>query len=586
MHKVEIATPCTLSTHLREQRIPLKMSCGGHGSCKTCRVILDGQPVLACQTEVEPGVYDITVPESAASSANISIDLSTIDDGLICESPRWERKSITVAPSEDDPNRSNRQRVEAALPEGITLSPHFFDNTASSDFEGEVELACFDDKAQWPLVKSGKKSYAIAVDIGTTTLAAALIDLEKRKLVDSRGRLNGQYAYSEDLVARIAFCHTPELLKEMQDLGLKRSLAPLLKSLLKDNNVSSDQVLNTVLSGNSPMIHILLGLDPTGMGGWPFNGVDFAPAPRNAADYRLPGKRLEFVPSQSAYLGGDIISGLALIDFESLPDNTLFVDLGTNAEMAFKSQGRLLCTAVPAGPSFEGGGFPCGVSAIPGAIDQVWDEDGELKYSTIGNEPAIGLCGSGIISFVAAAYRARILRKKGRYARRHEKVETRDLLGQPQRVYSFNEDVYLSEDDISNFLQAKAAVFSGIITMAKVAGIDVFDIAHLHLAGNFGKRVRVQDMIDIGLIPPLDKQKVDPCGNASLKGAIHYAIDKNAKQTIDALIEKLEWIELNAQDSFQNDFIDALFIPHLTLEFPECRSERHRVPSERRRRVR
>ncbi|MDQ8183670.1 ASKHA domain-containing protein [Pelagicoccus sp. SDUM812005] len=583
MHKVDIATPCTLSTHLREQRIPLKMSCGGHGSCKTCRVILDGQPVLACQTEVEAGSYDITVPESAASSANISIDLSTIEDGLICESPRWTCESVTVPPSEEHPNRSNRQRIESALPQGLTLAPHFFDGTTSSDFEGPVELACFDGQAQCIAKGENRKCYALAVDIGTTTLAATLIDLEKRELVDSRGRLNGQYAYSEDLVARIAFCHTPELLAEMQELGLKRSLAPLLKSLLRDNGVSSDQVLNTVLSGNSPMIHILLGLDPTGMGGWPFNGVDFAPSPRPAADYRLPGRQLEFVPSQSAYLGGDIISGLTLLDFESLPDNTLFVDLGTNAEMAFKSEGRLLCTAVPAGPSFEGGGFPCGVSAIPGAIDHVWEEGGELRYSTIGDQPAIGLCGSGIISFVAAAYRARILRKKGRYTRRHDKVETRELLGQSQRVYAFTEDVYLSEDDISNFLQAKAAVFSGIITMAKVAGIDVFDIVQLHLAGNFGKRVRVPDMIDIGLIPPLDPKKVSPCGNASLKGAIHYAIDRNAKHTVRSLIDKLEWVELNAQESFQNDFINALFIPHLTLEFPESRIERTRTSSERRR---
>ncbi len=569
MHTIEIPEPCTLSTHLREQRIPLKMSCGGHGSCKTCRVMLDGVPVLACQTDVDSGKYDITVPESAASSANIAIDLTTIEEGLKCETPRWERQHVTVAKADDHPNKSNRQRLDAALSESLTLSPHFFDNVPSTAIEGTIELACFDTEAQGVLQPLGKQSYAIAVDIGTTTLAAALVDLENRELVDCHGRLNGQYAYSEDLVARIAFCHTPELLSEMQDLGLKRSLIPLVKSLLKDNNVSSHQVLTTVLSGNAPMIHILLGLDPSGMGGWPFNGVDFAPKPRKAATYRLPGDRLEFIPAQSAYLGGDIISGLALIDFENTPENTLFVDLGTNAEMAFKANGKLLCTAVPAGPSFEGGGFPCGVSAIPGAIDHVWDEDGELKYTTIGGEPAIGLCGSGIISFVAAAFRARILRKKGRYARRHEKIETRELLGEQQRVYSITGDVYLSEDDISNFLQAKAAVFSGIITMAKVAGIDVFEIEHLHLAGNFGKRVRVRDMIDIGLIPPLDHQKINPCGNTSLKGAIYYALDQTAKERIDRIISRLEWIELNAQESFQDDFINALFIPHLTLEFPK-----------------
>ena len=570
MHSIEVPNPSNLAEYLREQRVPLKMSCGGHGSCRTCRVMLDGEPVLACQTDVEPGSYDLTVPDSAASSANIQIDLSTMEDGLRCEQPRWEIRTIEVPSPESAPNVSDRARLEAALPEGVRLSPHFFDALNSASTQGELQLCCFDGCAHTLKSSDGGlefKRYAIAVDIGTTTLAAALIDLDARRLVDCRGRLNGQYAYSEDLVARIAFCHTRELLEEMRDLGLKKSLAPLLRSLLKDAGVSKQQVLTTVLSGNAPMIHILLGLDPTGMGGWPFNGIDFAPSPRPAAGHGLPGRQLEFIPAQSAYLGGDIISGLSFLEFANAPDGALFVDLGTNAEMALKAGGKLLCTAVPAGPSFEGGGFPCGISAIPGAIDRVWEEDGELRYSTIGDKPAIGLCGSGIISFVASAFRARILRKKGRYARRNETVETRELLGEQQRVYPIAEEVYLSEDDISNFLQAKAAVFSGIITLCKVAGIELADLRTLYLAGNFGKRVRVEDLIDIGIIPPIGADRVIACGNTSLKGAIYAALDRTATQRVERLLTQLEFVELNAQPTFQDDFINALFIPHLKLDF-------------------
>ncbi len=567
MHKLQVDETANLATLLREQRVPLKMSCGGHGSCRTCRVLLDGEPILACQTEIAPGDYDLTVPDSAASSASIQIDLTSLEEGLLCADPRWHRLNVEVPGAESQANASNKQRLESIFPDSISLSPHFFDDLSSEAIEGALELACFDDVAQFSLQPERCKSYAIAVDIGTTTLVAALIDLENRSLVTCRGRLNAQYAYSEDLVARIAFCHTPELLEEMRDLGLKRTLVPLVKELLKEAHVSGRDVLTTVLSGNAPMIHILLGLDPTGMGGWPFNGVDYAPSPRAARDYGLPGQRLECVPSQSAYLGGDIISGLALVDFLNAPEGTLFVDLGTNAEMAFKSGGKLLCTAVPAGPSFEGGGFPCGVSAIPGAIDHVWEEDGELRYTTIGDAPAIGLCGSGIISFVAAAFWARILRKKGRFARRHEKVETRELIGEMQRVYPLTEDVYVSEDDISNFLQAKAAVFSGIITLCKVAGVDVFDISKLYLAGNFGKRVRIGDIMDIGIVPPIDREKIEVCGNTSLKGAIYATLDREAFKRMDSIIAELSFVELNAQDSFQNDFINALFIPHLKLDF-------------------
>jgi len=567
MHQIEVPEPCLLSTHLREQRVPLKMSCGGHGSCKTCRVILDGQPVLACQTDVERGCYDLTVPPSAASSKDIQIDLSTIEDGLVAEFPRFTIHAVLVPGAEEQPNQSNRQRLEKVLPEDLSLAPDFFDGLPSDAIGGCINLACFDNKARFPIMENGRRAYALAVDVGTTTVAAALIDLTKPEIVSSKGHLNGQYAYSEDLVARIAFCHTPELLEEMRDLGLKRTLIPLLKGMLKDSGIAAKDVYTTVLSGNAPMIHILLGLDPTGMGGWPFNGVDFAPLARPAADLRLPGHQVEFVPARSAYLGGDIISGLAHLDFSKLPEGSLFVDLGTNAEMALKADGRLLSTAVPAGPSFEGGGFPCGVSAIPGAIDRVWDEDGELEYSTIGGEPAIGLCGSGIISFVAAAFRAGILRKKGRYARRHDSIETRELLGENQRVYAISEEIYISEDDISNFLQAKAAVFSGIITLCKIAGMDIFDVSKLHLAGNFGRHVRVQDMIDIGLIPPLDRDRIDSCGNTSLKGAIHACMGKGGLYRMEELVSKLEFIELNAEDSYQDDFINALFIPHLKLDF-------------------
>ncbi len=529
--------------------------------------MLDGEPKLACQTTVEPGEYEIAIPDSAASSANIQIDLSTLEAGLSCASPRYEEVSIELPGAESQPNASNRQRIEPRLPPSIVLGERFFEGVASDALEGSVDLACFDSVARFPVREESGAAYAIAVDIGTTTFAATLIDLSERRLVDCRGRLNAQYAYSEDLVARIAFCHTPELLKEMQELGLKRTLIPLLRGLLKDAGVRSEDVLTTVLSGNSPMIHILLGLDPSGMGGWPFNGVDYAPVPRAASRYRLPGDRLEFIPSRSAYLGGDIISGLAFVDFLNVPEGSLFVDLGTNAEMALKANGKLLCSAAPAGPSFEGGGFPCGVSAIPGAIDHVWEEEGELRFSTIGDEPAIGLCGSGIISFVAAAFRARILRKKGRFARRHKKVETRELIGEMQRVYPLTDDVYLSEDDISNFLQAKAAVFSGIITLCKVAEIDIFDISRFYLAGNFGKHVRIEDMIAIGVVPPLADGKIEVAGNTSLKGAIQAAVDSDAGPRMEAIVDALEFVELNAQPSFQDDFIDALFIPHLKIDF-------------------
>ncbi|MEZ5275962.1 MAG: ASKHA domain-containing protein [Opitutaceae bacterium] len=567
MHQITIEETTGLATWLRGQNIPLKMSCGGHGSCKTCRVILDGNPVLACQTEVAAGSYDLTVPESAASSGSIQIDLGTIDEVLPCRHPRWTTFGLEVPRAEDHPQRSNRQRLESVLPAGLRLDPFFFRGLGSGEMEGHLEVGCFDGRICYPLKEGGRRPFAIAVDLGTTTLAAALIDLTERRIVASLGRLNGQYAYAEDLVARIAFCRSRELIGEMQDLVLGKTMIPLIRELLKGSGVSGEEVLTTVVSGNAPMIHLLLGEDPTGMGGWPFNGVDFAPPPRPATAYRLPGGQLEFTPSQSAYLGGDIISGLLLTDFESAEEGTLFIDLGTNAEMALKANGRLYCTAVPAGPSFEGGGFPCGISAIPGAIDEVSDRDGELTFTTIGGQPAVGICGSGIISYVASAYRAGLLRKKGRYAKRDPRVEVVELLGEQEKVVRLTDEIYVSETDISNFLQAKAAVFAGLFTLCRMAGLDVFELRKICIAGNFGRRIRIHDIMDIGIIPPLPVDRVEVVGNTSLKGAVHTAIDATAQDRMAALVSRLSFVELNAQPTFQDDFINALFIPHLKMEW-------------------
>jgi len=567
MHEILVEEKVGLADFLRGLNMPLKMSCGGHGSCRTCRVILDGEPVLACQTEVSPGKYDLTIPDSAASSENIQIDLGAVDEGVLCHDPRWRTREVSVPAADDRPGQSNRRRLQDVLGDESGIDPFFFKGLASDAFQGGMEVGFFDGRACYPIGEGGRRPFAIAVDIGTTTLAVALIDLNERRVVACRGRLNGQYAYAEDLVARIAFCRTPELLSEMQELVLRRSLAPLLRDLLKDAGVSASDVLTTVVSGNAPMIHLLLGEDPTGMGGWPFNGVDFAPAPRPASVYRLPGRQIEFTPSQSAYLGGDIISGLLLVDFESAPDGALFIDLGTNAEMALKAGGELFCTAVPAGPSFEGGGFPCGISAVPGAIDDVREEGDALNFTTIGEAPAIGLCGSGIISFVAAAFRAGLLRKKGRYARRDPRVQVVELLGERERVTYLTEEIYISETDISNFLQAKAAVFSGIVTLCQVAGVDPFGLEKLQIAGNFGRRIRIQDIMDIGIIPPLPEERIEVVGNTSLKGAIHTALDATAHQRMTDMVSRMKFVELNAEPAFQDEFINALFIPHLKRDW-------------------
>lgn len=568
VHTITVDQPKNLADHLRSLRMPVKMSCGGHGSCTSCRVILDGEPVLSCQTEVKAGEYSLEVPMTAIESSEIYISLDSFDDASAVKGNRWHSVSVEVPHADSQPNLSNRQRLEGVLEKhSLELSANFWKGLSADQLQGQQDLACFDNRVLYPSLRKAGERYAVAVDIGTTTVACGLIHLNEQKVLSCRGRLNAQYGYAEDLIARIAFCVSPARLEEMRNLILRQTLIPLIWNLLRESEVSSERVITTIISGNAPMIHLLLGYDPTGMGGWPFNGVDYAPGPMLASDLKLPGQRVEFIPAQSAYFGGDVLSGLQWLDFENVPDRSLFIDLGTNAEMALKVGDDLLCTAVPAGPAFEGGGLACGVGAVPGAVDRVWEVGDRLEFSTIGDQPPIGFCGSGVVSFVAAAFRAGILKKKGRFNRNHPLVQRTEILGKCQRIYCLAEEVYLSEEDISAFLQAKAAVFSGAATLCQAAGVDVFGVTKLLLAGNFGRSVPARDLVDIGMIPPLGADSINVCGNASLKGAINVCVDPDATVRLERLIARLQFVDLNAQATFQNDFINALFLPHLKHDF-------------------
>lgn len=568
-HTITVHQPTNLADCLRSQRIPVRMSCGGHGSCTSCRVLLDGESVLSCQHHAEPGEYTLEIPLTSAGATDIQMEQASLEDAIPASGDRWRTVTVNVPSAESQPVRSNRERMEDAL-EGIplTLAPSVWEHLSSGDVQGDIHLALFDQTALFAAIDTPSLAgYAVAVDVGTTTIAVALVDLSQRAVVDCRGRLNAQYAYAEDLLSRISYCTTRERRLEMRDLVLRGALAPLVWRLLRESGLSAEQVVTTVVSGNAPMIHLLLALDPTGMGGWPFNGVDYAPPARTAAELKLPGRHVEFIPAQSAYFGGDVMSGLAWLDFENAPDGSVMVDLGTNAEMAVKVGDRLLCTAVPAGPSFEGGGLSCGVGAVPGAVDHVWEERDRLAFSTIGDRPAIGLCGSGVVSFVAAAFRAGVLQETGRFSPEHEHVAATDILGRKQLVYQIAKEVYVSEEDISCFLQAKAAVFSGLSTLCEVAGVDVFDAERFYLAGNFGRYVAFDDMVAIGMAPPLAEIQVTVCGNASLKGAVAACLDPTMRERLARLSQRLEFIDLNGQDSFQDEFIDALFLPHLSRDF-------------------
>ena len=272
--------------------------------------------------------------------------------------------------------------------------------------------------------------------------------------------------------------------------------------------------------------------------------------PRLATEQRdLTTKRFQQLPSQDA--AGTVVR--IEYNVEALPANPLGIDDCENRREVLR--GCVVTISHRAN------------SVMLDPIDFAATIARDHSLTTIGGQPAVGICGSGIISYVASAFRAGLLRKKGRYAKRDPRVEVAELLGERENVVRLTDEIYVSETDISNFLQAKAAVFAGLFTLCRMAGIEVFQLKKICIAGNFGRRIRIQDIMDIGIIPPLPIDRVEVVGNTSLKGVVHAAIDATARDRMTALISRLSFVELNAQPTFQDDFINALFIPHLKMEW-------------------
>jgi len=570
MLKLTVDQPTNLAKALRGEGLALKMSCGGNGSCKTCRVVLGDDAVLACQTDVAAGCHEIIVSAHALQPDSFQLDMDLVVDlARDGRQPRFQRFEVSVPGPDDQPGASDVDRIRAALGQpGYSFSAEVTSEISRAEIAGGMTVSVWDDC----VIDIGSRATAtfavLAIDIGTTTISCALLDANNGQVLAQAGKANAQYNYAEDLAARISFCNSRERLAEMRSLLLRDCLIPLTKELLIEAGVPARDVLTTVVSGNAPMIHILLGYDPTSMGGYPFNGVDFAPAPKEARKSGLPGKFVEFLPAHSAYFGGDVVSGLWVEQISHAKETTFFLDLGTNAEMALVHDGTCLVTAAPAGPAFEGGGLAWGIGGVEGAIDHIWAAGDRLEFSTIGGAPARGICGSGIISFVAAAFRAHGMSKSGRFRERDE-IRYIQFGDQRMKAWFLTEEIYVTEEDISKFLQAKAAVFSALHSLCRQAGLQPGDLRQVYIAGNFGRYLKIEDVIEIGLLPDIDPSRVTLCGNTSLAGAAATAFDQSAASAQEDLIGNLQFIDLNGLPTFQDDFIDALFIPHRSKDlFP------------------
>jgi uncharacterized 2Fe-2S/4Fe-4S cluster protein (DUF4445 family) len=459
-----------------------------------------------------------------------------------------------------------------------------------ADHKVTVSLALH--RGDWELidVEAGDTSdrlYGVAVDIGTTTVVCALVDLIGGRVIDTSSCYNQQVQRADDVASRIVYAGRPGGLEELRRLVVTDTINRLTRLLCSEHGIAPEQISRIAVSGNTIMAHLFLGIDPRNIGGIPFQPATSHPGTFRAASLGVainPAGLVDVVPSISGYVGGDIISDIYVSGMDTDGRKVLLVDLGTNGEIAVRNKEKVFASATAAGPAFEGGRIRCGMRASTGAIERIRIDPQTLVAAceVIGDTAPIGICGTGLIDLIAEAHRVALLDEAGRFDRaligRCDRLRLIEA-GQGQIVEYVvvprdqtedgHADITFDERDVATLLQAKAATYAGLTILMQSAGLSLGELDAIYLAGGFARHIDLRNAVAMGLLPdvPLDRYHV--LGNGSLAGAVAGLMDHQTWEQFDRISVGPTIVELNTIPEFQDEFVNAMFLPNMIAErFP------------------
>lgn len=380
------------------------------------------------------------------------------------------------------------------------------------------------------------KQFGCAIDIGTTTLALKLFDLRNGELLATESRLNPQCAVSADVMGRIdaALNGKGPVLRTM----LTEAIEQMLEAACTTAKVSKEAVDTAVVSGNTTMLYLLTGRNPSSLATAPFEADTLF-----GVTDELLGMKVYYPDCMNAFVGADITCAVLASKMCEESETALLCDIGTNGEIALWKEGKLYVTSTAAGPAFEGAGISCGCGSIPGAIDKVWVKDGEVFAHTIDEVPAVGICGSGLIDAVAAFLETEDIDETG--AVEEDELPLRD-------------GISLLPKDIRAVQLAKAAIGAGFRTLLQMAQVSEDEVKKLYIAGGFGSHLNVASAAAIGLIPPAMQDRVEIIGNAALTGAARMLLDQNQVVTAKKLAEGSKHLNLGGNPAFNTHYMEQM----------------------------
>ncbi|MCC6353621.1 MAG: DUF4445 domain-containing protein [Verrucomicrobiae bacterium] len=423
-----------------------------------------------------------------------------------------------------------------------------------------------------PIFPATGGGVALATDIGTTTVAMIAVDISNGKILAEAGDFNRQIRFGDNVLTRIHRAgEGPEMLARLQSCVAAETLRPLAMRVCAKAGVSPASVRGMTVAGNTVMLHLLAGEDPSPLGVAPFRARFLEPRRLGAAALGIDGADwpVQLLPGLSAYVGADLAAGVHATGMHFAGKPTLLVDAGTNGEIVLKTRDRLLGCATAAGPAFEGGMLSCGARAVPGAICHIrmTADPFHIETRIIGDHPPQGICGTGTLDFLAEARRVGLLNHAGRFDDGALARVPPDLLrdGDGGRAIALGQsgdrDISISEVDIAHLLQAKAAIAAGIRTLLEREGLTPADISRVLLAGGFGRHIDPESAVRCGLLPGFRADQIEAVGNTSLAGAYIALLDRSALQEMDEIRARIEIVELNLDPGFEDRFIDELALP-------------------------
>lgn len=563
---------------LRQQGIYVNAPCGGRGTCGKCRIrLLTGRLLVMneqkCSRLANPGESVLACRATLQESCRI--DISELTElgfaGTVAIEPRQPEKIDTGYEKVQfipvigiwDAGHSVVQVICRTLDRqlsfsakalrqlsgwmGASIQQHFM----APDFTVPIWLTIRENRVLQVRTEAESPLYGIGVDIGTTTIAVSLVDLETGGVARSVTLLNSQRQFGADVISRVQK-GTEGLVDQLQAC-LRSDLARGVSELCRQE---AEAVVQLVIAGNTTMLHLLLGLQADSLAVYPFNPVTQSQMSLSTAElfgaFPIDCEVL-LLPSLGAYIGADVIAGLLNCRIDKTDELTVLIDLGTNGEMAIGNAERILCTSTAAGPAFEGTNISCGVGSVPGAISQFDIQDGKAMIKTIGDAPPIGICGSGVVDIVAAGLRAGLIDRTGRL-QTDEMASDRLTVGRKVN----GDAIVFSQKDVREFQLAKAAIRSGLEILLIEYGCNWADVRQVFLAGGFGSTIDVANAIEVGLIPEALKERIKGVGNSALGGTVAYLLHRERRDALARLLDAASCIDLSRHSAFNDLFMSQL----------------------------